>query len=764
MSEQGNVTRVFVEGAPAGTGLGEPPPAGSRVIHTFGPKLSVAALDETSRGAIALEALPREVDAEALQLNENERIALHALQLGQSAAYREAKRARPRDGEPWDSGDQPTPSVQDLGDDQFAGVPGAAGGSTSARLVGKVAISVVLVEGPTDATKVTTADLNKIVMETVDGMSWYAGQEPDAHLSFDWTIKKVSLDVHPGAGGQWGNLPVAFQKDVDATVYRKNNNRIYFFKGDQYVRIGGDSKVEPGYPKPIAGNWKGLPASFEAGIDAALWRDSNGKLYFFKGSQYVRIGTDSKVEPGYPKPIAGNWKGLPASFNSGIDAAVWRESNQKIYFFKGGQYVRIGSDSSTDAGYPKPIKGNWGVPADWESGIDAAMLRFSNGKMYFFKGSDYLRWKDPQQMDPGYPKQIAVANGDREKLWRDPAMAKLGYSADWNGVTAYAEDLRKDKGAQWSLIAFFTRYPLKWFGYAGRPRIVMHLDNGNWGQDNIDRVFTHETGHIFGAPDEYASSDCGCGGAYGFFRQPNKNCANCAPGGGVSCIMKSNSWSVCSWTPGHLGWKEFLTNIDAALYRVSNDRIYLFSGPWYVRLTDDTQSGPESGYPKPIAGNWKGLPASFEAGIDAALMRKSNGKIYFFKGSQYVRIGTDSKVEPGYPKPIAGNWKGLPASFNSGIDAAVWRESNQKIYFFKGGQYVRIGSDSSMDAGYPKPIKGNWGVPADWESGIDAAMLRFSNGKMYFFKGRRYLRWKDPQTMDPNYPRWIHGNWMAFPK
>ena len=92
-------------------------------------------------------------------------------------------------------------------------------------------------------------------------------------------------------------------------------------------------------------------------------------------------------------------------------------------------------------------------------------------------------------------------------------MAKLGYSADWNGVTAYPEDLRKDKGAQWSLIAFFTRYPLKWFGYAGRPRVVMHLDNGNWGQDNIDRVFAHETGHIFGAPDEYASSDCGCGGA-----------------------------------------------------------------------------------------------------------------------------------------------------------------------------------------------------------------------------------------------------------
>ena len=631
-------------------------------------------------------------------------------------------------------------------------MPGAAGGSTSARLVGKVAISVVFVEGPANDTKVTSADLNKTVMETVDGMSWLAGQEPDANLSFDWTIEQVHLDVHPGAGGQWGTLPIAFQKDLDATVYRKSNNRIYFFKGDRYVRIGSDGKIEPGYPKPIAGNWKGLPASFESGIDAALMRASNGKLYFFKGGQYVRIGDDSTVEPGYPKPIAGNWKGMPASFNSGIDAAVWRESNQKIYIFKGSQYVRMGADSSMDPGYPKPIKGNWGVPDKWEGGIDAAMLRFSNSKMYFFKGSDYLRWQDPQHMDPGYPKQIAVANADREKLWRDPTMAKLGYSADWNGVLKYAEALRKDKGAQWSTIAFFTRYPLEWFAYAGRPRIVMDLDNGSFGQDNIDRVFTHETGHIFGAPDEYASSKCGCAGAHGFFGLPNKNCINCAPGGGVICIMKSNSWSVCSWTPGHLGWKAFLTGIDAALYRLSNDRMYLFSGPWYVRLTNDTQSGPESGYPKPIAGNWKGLPASFEAGIDAALMRKSNGKIYFFKGGQYVRIGDDSRVEPGYPKPIAGNWKGMPASFNSGIDAAVWRESNQKIYIFKGSQYVRIGADSSMDAGYPKPIKGNWGVPKAWEDGIDAAMLRFGNSKMYFFKGRRYLALEEPPDPGPRLP------------
>ena len=99
--------------------------------------------------------------------------------------------------------------------------------------------------------------------------------------------------------------------------------------------------VDAGYPKTIASGWPGLPASFQQGIDAALWRESNGKIYFFKGSQYVRFSNVSDgVDAGYPKPIAGNWNGLPASFTSGIDAALMREDNHKIYFFKGRRYVR----------------------------------------------------------------------------------------------------------------------------------------------------------------------------------------------------------------------------------------------------------------------------------------------------------------------------------------------------------------------------------------------------------------------------------------
>jgi FG-GAP-like repeat len=145
---------------------------------------------------------------------------------------------------------------------------------------------------------------------------------------------------------------------------------------------------------------------------------------------------------------------------------------------------------------------------------------------------------------------------DLEAYWRDPAMGAIGFSADWAGVTAYIEDLRSRFGTRWTYCVFFTKYPIGHFAYAsiGGPRIVMDYAQDGWGPDNIDRVFAHETGHIFGCPDEYASSGCNCGGSWGRFGIVNGNCENCAAGGGVLCLMKGNTFSLCGYTPSHLGW------------------------------------------------------------------------------------------------------------------------------------------------------------------------------------------------------------------
>ncbi len=149
-----------------------------------------------------------------------------------------------------------------------------------------------------------------------------------------------------------------------------------------------------------------------------------------------------------------------------------------------------------------------------------------------------------------------------ESRWRDPAMALLGYAPNFAGVTSYVSALRRKLGTRWAYVGFFTKYPLAHFAYALRPRLVMQYDNDGWGPDNIDRVFTHETGHIFGCPDEYSSSNCSCDPKFGYLREPNGNCQRCAPQF-VDCLMGANTWAMCEHTPVQLGWRD--TDADGAL-------------------------------------------------------------------------------------------------------------------------------------------------------------------------------------------------------
>ncbi|MBR1217225.1 hypothetical protein JQ557_04430 [Bradyrhizobium sp. U87765 SZCCT0131] len=179
-------------------------------------------------------------------------------------------------------------------------------------------------------------------------------------------------------------------KCIDAGV-NWSGGRHYLFKGNQYVRYTGED-ADDYYPRPIAGSWSGFPAAWSAGINAAVdW--GNGKAYFFSGREYLRfdIAAD-KADGGYPRPIAGNWNGFAATWSSGIDAAV-KWSAGKVYFFRGSEYLRFDvTTEKVDEGFPRPIAGNWpGFPHDWSSGIDAA-VNWGDGTIYFFRGDRYVRY------------------------------------------------------------------------------------------------------------------------------------------------------------------------------------------------------------------------------------------------------------------------------------------------------------------------------------------------------------------------------------
>jgi hypothetical protein len=98
---------------------------------------------------------------------------------------------------------------------------------------------------------------------------------------------------------------------IDAAIDGQSQyaGKAYFFEGDQYIRYDwATDKVDPGYPKSIA-EWN-LPGGFTGGFDTVLNGGGpySGKVYFFKGDQYVRYDwAADKADPGYPKLISGNW-------------------------------------------------------------------------------------------------------------------------------------------------------------------------------------------------------------------------------------------------------------------------------------------------------------------------------------------------------------------------------------------------------------------------------------------------------------------------
>lgn len=142
-----------------------------------------------------------------------------------------------------------------------------------------------------------------------------------------------------------------------------------------------------------------------------------------------------------------------------------------------------------------------------------------------------------------------------EKLWRDPAMQQLGFAGNFQGVIDFVASIRRNLGTDWGFAGFFTKYPVRHFAYASKPRLVMHFNNGAWGPDNIDRVFTHEAGHLFGCPDEYEASNCDCQRRFGALQERNGNCKTCA-NHFVECLMEANTWALCDFTRTHLGWRD----------------------------------------------------------------------------------------------------------------------------------------------------------------------------------------------------------------
>lgn len=169
---------------------------------------------------------------------------------------------------------------------------------------------------------------------------------------------------------------------------------------------------------------------------------------------------------------------------------------------------------------------------------------------------------------------------DSEVDWRDPAMLQVGpgYQAEEAGLYDYLHDLRTTRwplcpGPDWAYVAFFTKYADKenqnrsaWANIGGPRLVIPFISRGGYGLTDIDYQFAHETGHIFGAPDEYPKR-YQCPPSYpnqwGYLREPNVNCEVTNPnypptGNAEDCFLRwgPGCYAICQHTVSHFGWRD----------------------------------------------------------------------------------------------------------------------------------------------------------------------------------------------------------------
>lgn len=151
----------------------------------------------------------------------------------------------------------------------------------------------------------------------------------DECLKYDALSDKADSPAQKIAA-RFPTLPATFKTKIDA-AFNSGTGNAYLFRGSKYVRYDlKNDRVDapdPGtspYPRDIGdpNGWHGLTPTFQAGIDAAVFA-GDGKIYFFKGTEYARLTFATRsvdaVSPPYPLSISPLWAGLPATVDAGVE-------------------------------------------------------------------------------------------------------------------------------------------------------------------------------------------------------------------------------------------------------------------------------------------------------------------------------------------------------------------------------------------------------------------------------------------------------------
>ena len=495
---------------------------------------------------------------------------------------------------------------------------------TSVTLTGSVAVGIVMVSGPAVAPTWTP----------VDGALTYVSVAADRTV---WGVNAAG-QVYRRDGDSWqriaGSLKQISVGDAGNIWGVNKNDEIYRWNGNAWDRVSGALK------------------QVSVAADGTVWGvNADDDIYQRKGTGWVQVsGKLKQLSVSSASLVWGvnstnqiytNDPALGLAFNAAEKADIMSEVLQGLTFL-------ATLDPSANVSFVH----------DWQD------ITVSAGPG---AGDDYEEFEAP---------------------WRNAALKKMGFAASRSGSVAYVNSLRSSRKTNWAYVAYFTKYPLHHFAYAGDERLVMDYRNDGWGTPSIDRVFAHESCHIFGAADEYEGSGCDCAGS-GHYDVPNKNCSNCTSAQ-IPCLMNRNTLSLCAWSQGQLGWSPW-EQIAGALKHVS---VAGDGTVWGVNANDEIFRRDGNAW-KRIAGSLKQIStgaATLVWGVnkDNKIYRRDGNAWKQVSGAlKHVTVAADGTVWGVNANDQIYRWTGIAweegpgalTQISTGAATLVWGVNNDnKIY------------------------------------------------------------------------------------
>jgi len=176
-----------------------------------------------------------------------------------------------------------------------------------------------------------------------------------------------------------------------------------------------------------------------------------------------------------------------------------------------------------------------------------------------------LRFGVPTQYEP-----ISMDGPAGEGTWVSDVFANMGYTSGFTHIDrarTYDNDIRRAYNADWAVTFIvvdslndpdgeFADGRFAW-AYILGPYAVMTYDNDSYTISRMSVVVAHETGHLFGAADEYCAPNYSCCDfrSYGYLSVYNGNCQKDNPAS-VPCMMRECADCLCCYTSGQVGWQD----------------------------------------------------------------------------------------------------------------------------------------------------------------------------------------------------------------